>query len=146
MDNEQVLEVGPNKFYKKIWFWLIVVGTIGFFITVVLFLYTNVLNNTTTAYIVGGLFFAVIAVGVIMSYFSKTIKEPTLKTFEGRDTGITSEKILNMNTAELEDTLSIVSGMPVEAIRAVCDKKMSVKSSLQFLPNQPPPNQPVPTK
>lgn len=129
------VDLSPNKFYKKIWFWLIILGIIGFFAIVLIYLYTDLLS-TTTAYIIGGLFFGIVVLGAIISLFSKKVFEPTLKTFSGVDTKITADQILNMNTGQLEETLATVSGLPLEAIQAVEAGKMSPNSVLQFMQNK----------
>lgn len=136
MDTKE-FDVAPNKFYKKIWFWLILLGALGFLVIVLIYLYADIIS-TTTAYVVAGLFFGVILVGVIISLFMKKDVEPTLKTFDGRDTKLTADQISSMNAAQLEETLALVSGIPVSAIRAVEDRKMSVDACLQFMPNSIP--------
>jgi len=104
----------PNKFYKKIWFYLFIFGFALSLIAVLAYLYMDDVLNTTNVYVLAGAGFGVVIFAAIVSFFSFKTPDPTLKSFSGEDLGITRGDLTLMKEPELRRTFSRVTGVPVQ--------------------------------
>lgn len=105
----------PNRFYKKIWFYLFLLGFLISLLAVLVYLYMDKLEPQNV-YVLAGAGIAIILLGAIISFFSFREPEATLKTFRGEDTEITRGDLTKMSEQQLRETYSKVTGVPIQQL------------------------------
>lgn len=109
------MEVNPNAFYKQIWFWILIIGILVTIVTIILYLYTDLIS-LNIIYALTAVGFFLVFLGATISYFSFKSTEPTLHSFTGEDLKVKLDDLPKMSESELYNTFEKVTGVKISRI------------------------------